>query len=200
MKNIIENAIRKSFSYQAYRDLHKKLVAEKRTTGDDQSDAHIAFTKLNHSRSNRWEKKYTPSIDFSALNPEEKEIWLVIAEPWCGDAAQNVPAINKIAEQMPNVSLRLVLRDENPALMDQFLTNGGRSIPKLIRLNQNTLEVMDTWGARPKAAAFLLEDYKSNPEISKEMFNENMARWYVENNGAAIEADLAEMLSATVLV
>ena len=200
MKEIIENALRNSFSYQGYRNLHEKLVHEKRTTGPNQTENLIGFTKLNHSRSNRWEKRYEPIIDFSAFNPDTPEIWLIIAEPWCGDAAQNIPVINKIAERMPHVEVRIVLRDKNLSLMDIFLSNGSRSIPKLIRLERSTLDVLDTWGARPAAAKFLFDEYKSNPEITHDMFAENMARWYVENNGRAIEDEFAEMLEKPVFV
>lgn len=198
MKDILENAVRNSFSYEGYRSLHEKLVNEKRTSGPNQTEALIGFTKLNHSRSKRWEKRYEPAINFTELNPSAPEIWLVIAEPWCGDAAQNIPVINKIAQQMPSVELRMVLRDKNPAIMDAFLTNGARSIPKLIRLERNTLEVLGEWGARPAAAKYLLDEYKSNPEITHDMFSENMARWYVENNGRALEEEFAEMLREPV--
>jgi hypothetical protein len=101
---------------------------------------------------------------------------------------------------MPDVELRLVLRDKNPDLMDAFLTNGARSIPKLIRIEHSTMEVLDIWGARPDAAKYLLDEYKSNPEITHDMFAENMARWYVENNGQALEEEFAEMLAKPIFV
>ena len=63
-----------------------------------------------------------------------------------------------------------------------------------IRLERNTLNVLGEWGARPAAAKYLLDEYKSNPEITHDMFAENMARWYVENNGQAIEEEFAAML------
>ena len=200
MKELITNALRNSYSYMGYRNLHQKLVDQKRTSGPNQSESLISFTKLNHSRSKRWEKRYEPSIDFTLLNPDAPELWLIIAEPWCGDAAQNIPVINKIAEQLQDVELRIVLRDENPELMDAFLTNGARSIPKLIRLERDTLQVIDVWGARPAAAKYLLDEYKSNPEITHDMFAESMARWYVENNGQALEEEFAQMMQKPVFV
>ncbi len=198
MKNILTSALKNSFTYSEYRQLFETLVKEQRTTGDSQTEEKIAFTKLNHSRMKRWDKTYKPAFTFGNVNPAEAEIWLVIVEAWCGDAAQNVPVLNKIAEQMQNVELRLVLRDDNPELMDRFLTNGSKSIPKLIRLQKSNLEVLGTWGARPAAAAHLLAEYKANPEITHDMFNENMARWYVADNGKSVEEDMLQLLDAGV--
>ena len=73
-------------------------------------------------------------------------IWLVISEGWCGDAAQNMPVVEKIVDEMPNVEIRYVLRDENLELMDQYLTNGGRSIPKALFVDTETFEVLGRLG------------------------------------------------------
>ena len=59
-------------------------------------------------------------------------IWLIITEGWCGDAAQCIPTIEKIAAESKNIETHYVLRDENLDLIDEYLTNNARSIPKLI--------------------------------------------------------------------
>ena len=194
MYTIIESALNQSFNYAEYREYHKSLVKDRKTSGSNQSEAFIGFTKLNDARMRRWDKRYVPQNDLAYLNPTESEVWLVIVETWCGDAAQIVPVINKLAEQLENVELRLVLRDEQPALMDEFLTNGARSVPKLIRLKRKNLEVLATWGARPKAAQPIVDAYKKNDEITPEMFKETLAKWYVKDNGSSVEEDLALML------
>ncbi len=194
MKAIIEQALNESRTYNEYRELHKGLVAEGKTSGPNQTDALIHYTKLNDARMRRWEKRYQPDMDFSVYNPKESEVWLLISETWCGDAAQILPVINKIAEQLTNVELRLVLRDEHPGLMDNFLTNGARSIPKLIRLRRKDFEVLSTWGARPKAAQPIVDEYKASEAITPAMFQETLAKWYVEDNGKSVEEDFALML------
>ena len=194
MKQIIESALTQSQSYLEYRNFMAELVREGRTSGPNQSEALVNFTKLNHSRMKRWDKTYRSNTNFGDLNPSESEVWLLIVESWCGDAAQITPVINIIAEQMPNVELRLVLRDEHPELMDMFLTNGSRSIPKLIRLKRRNLDVLSTWGARPAATQPILNEYKSNPEITAEMFKETLARWYVQDGGKSVEEDLKLMM------
>lgn len=194
MYTIIENALNQSLTYAQYREYHKALVKDGKTSGPNQSEALIGFTKLNDARMRRWDKRYVPQNDFTHLNPTESEVWLVISETWCGDAAQIVPVINKLADQLENVEMRLVLRDEQPELMDNFLTNGARSIPKLIRLKRKNLEVLGTWGARPKAAQPIVDDYKANDNITPDMFKETLAKWYVKDNGSSVEKDLTLML------
>ena len=132
-------------------------MAKEGTTTGPQKPSYVEYTKLSAARMRRWEKTYKPSqntLDNIASRTSEKEQWLVFSETWCGDAAHNLPFIAKWAEHA-GVDMRIILRDENTELMDEFLTNGGRSIPKLVRLNEN-FEVLGTWGPRPTP---LMEEY-----------------------------------------
>ena len=113
---------------------------------------------------------------------KEPQTWLVLTEGWCGDAAQNIPVIHKIAAENPNINFKLVLRDENLELMDAFLTNGGRSIPKLIVLNEEK-EVINTWGPRPTTATQMVADYKAKNGSLDAEFKENLQVWYNKNKG-----------------
>ena len=65
-------------------------------------------------------------------NVKENWIWLILTEAWCGDAAQNIPTIEKIARENDRIKTLYLLRDENLELMDKYLTGGARAIPKLI--------------------------------------------------------------------
>ncbi len=168
---------------------NKSFLKQIKFPWPNQSESLIAFTKLNHARTKRWEKRYQPVINFSEYNPAESEIWLVITETWCGDAAQLIPVINTVSDQMANVEVRFVLRDEYPELMDLFLTNGSRSIPKLIRLRRKDLSVLSTWGARPANAQKLVDEYKTQPD-----FKEILAKWYIKDNGESVEKEFAQML------
>jgi hypothetical protein len=135
MGNIItKELIRKGYTYSQYKNLIDSLLDEGRTTGDDQSESKVNFTKIN---AHRMKRLYNTNEIIEELEKEtndikNKWIWLVITEAWCGDAAQNNPVIAKIAEINPNIELKFILRDENPDVIDAYLTNSGRSIPKLI--------------------------------------------------------------------
>jgi hypothetical protein len=119
-------------------------------------------------------------------------IWLVITEGWCGDAAQNIPVIEKIAEANRGIETRYLLRDENPELMDRFLTNGSRSIPKLIAIDRKTLEILGTWGPRPELAQALFEQQKS-AGLGKPEIIENIQRWYLQDRGRSLQGELADL-------
>lgn len=109
------------------------------------------YISLNQHRMSRVEKTYTVSETLAQLVKRltHKTYWLVLTEHWCGDAAQTLPAFQKVAElSNGNIELKLVYRDENPELMDAYLTGESRSIPKLIQLDAH-YNVTGIWGPRP---------------------------------------------------
>lgn len=180
---ITQELINEAFTYRQYRELIKKLLERGRTTGDNQSEEIIDYTRMNVKRMSRLDDQIELN---DSLKKELKEIstswtWLVLTEGWCGDAAQNIPAINKMAEVSSNIELKLILRDENPEIMDEYLTNGSRSIPKLICLDAETLEELGTWGPRPQSIQEKAMKWKDDPEISKEEWAEKLHKWYADN-------------------
>ena len=150
MKEYIE----KSMTFAEYIKLIDDLLLEGKTTGMNQSDAMFNYGKLNRQRMHRLEKTVNleESLKEKTRSLDVRWIWLVITEGWCGDAAQNIPLIEKIAAENEGIETRYVLRDENLELMDEYLTNNARSIPKLICLDAETLEEIGTWGPRPQIA------------------------------------------------
>lgn len=196
LKEIIENSLQKAFTYTEYMALMDKLVAEKRTTGQDQSQEMVSFTQLNYQRMKRLDKTLKISEEQAAYfqKIDKKQTWLVITEAWCGDASQIVPMLNKIAQTNSNIELKLVLRDENEALMNLFLTNGGKAIPMLIILSTSTLEVLHIWGPRPTIATKMVEDYKTRYGKLTSEFKEELQKWYNQNKGQSIVNDLISLL------
>lgn len=196
MKEIIENSLKKAMSYKQYRLLVSKLIEEGKSTGDTQTEDLLSYSVLNDKRMSRLDKtiEISEEIKNKVKAVEKEQTWLVLTEGWCGDAAQNVPVINKIAEENSNINLQLVLRDENLELMDEFLTNGGRSIPKLIALDENH-NVIGTWGPRPTEATVMVEEYKEkNGKLDAE-FKKDLQIWYNKNKGKNTEQDLISLLS-----
>ncbi|MCR8666939.1 thioredoxin family protein [Aestuariibaculum sp. M13] len=196
MKSIIKDSLDRSMSYEAYRDLVKRLAEEHSTTGAEQTKDQADFTKLNERRMKRWDKTIRiPEVSQKRISKFKQDItWLVIAESWCGDAAHVLPVLNKIAEVNPHITYRVVLRDENPDLMDAFLTKGARSIPKVIIIDDNTGEVLSTYGPRPSEATtyvqrFIAKNGKLTPE-----FKEDLQHWYNSDKGLNIINDVTEIL------
>lgn len=198
MKNLIEKSVHKAMSYDQYNLLFKHLVENGRTTGD-QTQEKIDYTKLNFSRSKRLDKTAKISEESIVVfkNISEKQTWLVISEPWCGDAAQTLPFLNKIAQLSENIALKILLRDENPELMAAFLTNGSRSIPIVIMLDEN-LNVVETFGPRSKAATKLVSDYKAHHGKIDDAFKEMLQIWYNNDKGVSIVNDILETIEVKV--
>ncbi|QAA81318.1 thioredoxin family protein [Aequorivita sp. H23M31] len=198
MKNLIEKSIKKAMDYSQYNLLFKQLAEEGRTTGE-QTQEKIDYTKLNFSRTKRLDKTaQIPEenvVDFK--NITTKQTWLVISEPWCGDAAQTLPFLNRIAELSEKIELKIVLRDENPELMNQFLTNGSQSIPMVIMVDGN-MNVLQTFGPRSKAATKLVSDYKTEHGQIDDAFKEMLQVWYNNDKGISIVNDILETLGVTI--
>ena len=147
-------------SYITYRKLITALLSEDKTTGGNHSAEMIAYTKLNETRMNRIEKTiYLDTSLTSQLKIASPQQWLVLCEAWCGDVAQNLPIIHKMAELTDRINLQILLRDENLHIMDAFLTKKGRAIPKLIAID-NEGEILFTWGRRPNPMQQLVQQLK----------------------------------------
>ncbi len=192
IKHILKESLNKSMSYQDYRSLMSDLVESKSTTGLDQSVEMVAYTVLNDQRMKRWDKTVKVLVEAQEkISTFSGDItWLVITESWCGDAAHVIPVINKVAELHSNITLKLVLRDENDELMQQFLTNGGKSIPKLIMIDNISGEVLGTFGPRPIAATNLVKDYIKEHGAVTDALKENLQMWYNKDKGQSTITDL----------
>ncbi len=195
IKKIIKESLDNSMSYKEYRLLMADLVKTQATTGLDKSLDMVAYTVLNEQRMKRWDKTIKVSAEAQEKIKSYKGdvTWLVLTESWCGDAAHVIPVINKIAELNANIHLKLVLRDENDALMQQFLTNGGKSIPKLIMIDNTSGEVLGTFGPRPDAATQLVKDYLAEHGTITEEFKEILQGWYNKDKGQNTISDLLKL-------
>lgn len=127
---------------------------------------------------------------------------LVITEDWCGDAMLNIPILLRICEET-NVHVKMLPRDEHPKLMDQYLTNGSRSIPIFIFINSNG-EQQAVWGPRaPKIQEIVDESRESLPSQDSEDFEEKqremirfLTKAYREND--ALWAEVYESIKRTL--
>jgi hypothetical protein len=142
--------------------------------------------------------KLTETTQLEIAKVTQPQTWLVITEGWCGDAAQNLPVLHKMAALNENINLKLVLRDDNLNLMDLFLTNGGRSIPKLIALDNHN-NVIDTWGPRPAVATKMVADYKAKHGAIDAQFKQDLQVWYNKDKGISTQSDFVKIIQKTLL-
>ncbi len=195
MKEIIKDSLAKSTSYNTYRKTVSDLLEIGKSTGSNQSDDLLNYSLLNDKRMSRLDKKTTLSEEtVNALKKNKnKQTWLLITEGWCGDAAQIAPVINKMSLESDAIELKVVLRDENEALMNQFLTNGSKSIPKLVVLNEND-DVISSWGPRPSIATKMVNDYKEAHGGLDANFKKDLQVWYNKDKGENIQKDIIAFL------
>lgn len=196
MQEIIKNSLIKSFTYSDYRKLITNLLKEGKSTGNEQSESLTKYSELNEVRMNRLEKtiQIIDEVSNAMQNLESNYIWLVISEGWCGDAAQLVPIIHKMAELSEKIDFRIVLRDENEALMNQFLTNGGKAIPKLLILDAERLTVLSDWGPRPEGAKNLILDFKAQHGVVDETAKIELQKWYLKDKGVSVQKEIMNLL------
>lgn len=195
MKTILEKSLRDSLPYEKYRALIKELLSVHQSTTENGDESLVHYSELNDTRMDRLDKKaeLNSSIIEQLKKIHTKQIWIVLTEGWCGDAAQNLPYIHKIAESSDKIELKIVLRDKHPELMDLFLTDGGKSIPKLIAINY-AHEVLFTWGPRPTEATKLVQEFKEKHGTLTSEFKKDLQLWYTKNKGESLMADFVKLI------
>jgi hypothetical protein len=183
-----------AYTFKAYNDLIESLLEENKTTGPNQSEAMINYTQMNQKRMKRWFKTLKLSEEIKGLNIDgQNQKWLIITEGWCGDAAHNIPAIELIAREL-GIETRYVLRDENPEIIDAYLTNGGRAIPKLIAVDSDYNDLF-TWGPRPKECQELYLSLKENGS-DWNVILEKVQKWYNTNKSEMLQQEFTQLLKA----
>ncbi len=194
-KEKLQASILKSYSATEYAELLQDYSKEGKTTGEQKDDL-IYYTKLNAQRSKRIAKTVTLNADLvdQIKSIKENQNWVLITESWCGDAANGVPVLSALAELNNQIDLRIVLRDSNLELMDDFLTNGGRSIPKLI-VTDDQFDVQFTWGPRPKIAQELYDEWrKDHMQVPYKEFQVELQKWYNQDAGKSMQDEIGKLL------
>jgi len=186
------------YSYSSFIQLLEKLVADGAYTGNVTGNDFIFWTKLSLQRFERWAKTIQLSdAAIAASKNAAPQTWWVVTESWCGDAAQTVPVLVKMAEASGgNIELRFILRDQNPLIMDKYLTNGTRSIPVVVAISNATGEELFHWGPRPAIAQAMMMNWKKDNngktflDIEREIHT-----WYANDKGVTFEAEILALMN-----
>ncbi|MCU0360069.1 MAG: thioredoxin family protein [Bacteroidia bacterium] len=182
-------------NFQSYLEFTQRLVEAGKSSGAEQSEANIAYTKLNYQRMQRIAKTQAIASDIqhTLQNIRRKLDWWVITETWCGDAAQSLPIIARLAELNSNITLKIILRDEHPEWMNRYLTNGSRAIPKLVLMDALSGEEYGVWGPRPAEAQKIAVEL-TQKGLDKETKGLTIQKWYNEDKGLSIQNELNALL------
>lgn len=180
--------------FEAYLAFFKGILDAEQPEAPYDDEEYYQYTKMNWARTNRWLKKgrLDPQVEAVIAAVDQPQQWIVITEPWCGDAGQCLPFIYLMASLNPNISLEIVLRDQPPHLIEQYLTNGSKSIPILIVRDAQGKDLA-VWGPRPKPAGALFEEMKA-AERDFEEVKEELQKWYNQDAGHAIQQEIAALI------
>ncbi len=188
--------IQDSLSYEEYRQMGKDLIQQGKTTGPEQTEKFHGYSKLNDKRMDRLDKtqELLPETIEFIKSIRMPQYWVMLIELWCGDGAIHLPLIEKMAALNPRIRLCILLRDDNPEVIDEYLTEGTRSIPKLILLDEN-LEELGVWGPRPAGATKIRDDWKAAGGGDKDAMLENIQRWYLQDKGISVQREVLALLA-----
>ncbi len=198
MKELITKSLTKAMDYNAFKTLVSELIKQGKSTGKNQSDALLNYSILSERRMKRLDKTIKINTktkqNISTINKDI--IFLVLMESWCGDGAQTLPILNKIADLSSKIEFKVALRDENEDLMNHFLTNGGKSIPKLLIIDKENFNVLDDWGPRPSIATKMVQEYKTEHGKLDADFKKELQVWYNKDKGVSTQEDLVCILQS----
>jgi hypothetical protein len=193
MSIITKQLLQQGVTYNEYQRIIDSLLKENKTTGNIQTADYIEYTKLNVYRMHRIDIKIKlmDMLVERLHNLKNNYTWLVIAEAWCGDAAQNVPILAKMSYVSSHIDFKIILRDEHPDVIAHYNTNGSMSIPKLICLDANSEQELFTWGPRPSSASKIMLDNKTAIEpLEKKPLAEKLHLWYAKNQYLETQQEL----------
>lgn len=181
-----------SMNYTEYQSYSIGQALENGVYGEE----YAQYIKLNNSRSSRVSKTLEIRPDLNALigGISVRYDWHIITEPWCGDAAQSVPVIANLALLNPIMRLHIHLRDIETEWIEQYLTEGSKSIPIVVVREPCSGEDLFVWGPRPKPAQTLMKSLKTDPTQTKASISEALQRWYIQDKASTIQSEIFQLL------
>ncbi|MDQ0091251.1 hypothetical protein J2T12_004688 [Paenibacillus anaericanus] len=140
---------------------------------------------------------------FESLNFRDDLRVLILAADWCGDVVRSIPVVFRALETS-GIETEVLILEEHPEVMDQYLTMGGRSVPIVI-LTDTGGHVLGQWGPRPKQVQEIMIKFKQeNPDREAPDYEEKIAvvrkqmgEKYEEGAGvnASVVEELRELIS-----
>ena len=198
-KTITKDTIKNSLSFEDFISLMTQLMEINKTTGNEQTEEKIKYNKINLQRIIRSEKTFVllPETERFIRSIKSRQYWLIIVEAWCGDVSQNLAPIYNLSKLNPLISFHIILRDDNPDIINNYLTEGSQSIPKLIILDEN-LNELAVWGPRPQGGYEILKRFKTNSNITKEEFHHDLHLWYFKDRGIELQKEIVELVKESL--
>ncbi|NIG54918.1 thioredoxin family protein [Chitinophaga sp. Cy-1792] len=177
--------------FNAYEAVFQEILHNPSPSAPYNNPDYLNYTKLNWSRQSRWLKtgKLNDDLATAIKNIAAPQQWIIITEPWCGDASHSVPFIQMLAALNPLITTDYQLRDSPPHLIQQYLTNGtSKSIPKLIMRDAAGKDIA-VWGPRPAECQVLYDELHAS-KADFETLKIALQQWYNEDKGVSLQREL----------
>lgn len=184
--------------FSAYEEVFQEILNSPAPQPPYDHAAYLDYAKLNWSRQQRWLKTGVLSNEVVAAvkTIAAPQQWIVLTEPWCGDAAHIVPFLQMIAALNPLISIDYQLRDSPPFLINSYLTGTSKSIPKLVIRDAAGADLA-VWGPRPAGC----QEVYNRLIAEKADFEQTkiaLQKWYNEDKGKSLQEELLPLLVSTV--
>lgn len=182
-------------TYDQYLELNERILIDPNPGPPYDNPVYLNYARLGMSRMKRWDKtmRFSDAFLHALKQVDQPQLWIMITEPWCGDAHPVVPAIAMLPSVNPLISYDLQLRDSEPFLINSYLTNGGKSIPKLIVRDQNGNDLF-TWGPKPEGARLLTLELKG-AGVHYDTIATELQNWYNRDKGMSFQQELISLMT-----
>lgn len=181
--------------FQEFQQYFNEIISGDLTDSPYSQPKYIDYVLLNRSRQSRWLKATRVPDSLQTKLAKIQQNWVLITEPWCGDSAHIAPLISLASECGEGIKLDVQLRD-NGSEIEQYLTNGSKSIPLLIIRDMKDKDLA-VWGPRPKACSELRSQLKAGGIDGEEM-NKAVQKWYNLDRGESFFQELEELINETI--
>jgi hypothetical protein len=186
-------------TYEEYRsDWKRQLDASPPEDADASERRMHYYLQYNWDRQAHVHETYSPSEELRSEvgDIESPQLWMILTEPWCGDSAFQLPVIAEAASLSDAVTLRILHRDDHLDLMDQYLTDGSRSIPKVVAFSGAGEELFE-WGPRPDGATQRYRSLKQEYDDKNEIIAE-LLKYYNDGGWREVDEELVAALRSIV--
>lgn len=193
---ITTEVLNRTMNFDEYMALTKSIVESNEPTGIYQNPKTHRYTRSNLERMEKVLDKMVLNQKLYNLLSElsEEWVWLVISEPWCGDASWGTPALYIMASASDKIDFRILLRDQNPEIMQHYQTAGTDSIPKLICLKKEGLVELGTWGPRPQTLHQMVLQFKNNPAFDYRESVRMLHAWFEEDMTRSTQEEMIDLI------
>lgn len=196
LTSVQRQRIREGLSYDAYMAQWEAKNALSMKGLDKIARRTRFYSKYNLERQQRVDQLWSMSDDFriAVLPAPGPSTWLFITDDWCVDSAYSLPLIRDAVALREDLHLKILLKSDNLDILDQFLTNGARSIPKFIGLGDDN-EIQFEWGPQPEEIR-LIRKRLMDAEAPGSEVSGTTVEWYADQGWLVVERELTQTLSA----